>query len=340
MESDEEGFLYPHIETDSCIDCHACIDHCPIYKDEAALYDLKPPLAVYAGWALDYENRMSGSSGGIFGELAKAVLQRDGYVAGAAFTSEHQVRHQLIHSLEDLPRLKKSKYVQSDMGTVFPDIQRLVERGEQVLFAGTPCQCAGLRAFLDGQPENLILCDFICHGVNSPLVHQRYICEVEQKLGKKVTGIDHRDKSGGWKDFNFKVSCGQHGFLLGNQRKNPFLRGFLTNLYLRMSCYNCSFKGISRPTDLTLADCWGYSGNELMGVSLIFVQSPKGKNLLEEIRSDVWLEDYLLEDALNANPSIRSSAIDRFQKREAFWTILNENGNLDDTIIKLLGYLK
>ena len=86
MEPDNEGFCYPSVRADRCIGCNACISHCPVYSGEAAWYGVIDFLEVYAGWALDPVGRMSGSSGGIFGEIAKKILAQGGYVTGAVFT--------------------------------------------------------------------------------------------------------------------------------------------------------------------------------------------------------------------------------------------------------------
>lgn len=337
MEADGEGFLYPHRNELSCTKCGLCMEHCPVYKKTAAYFTNQKPIAVYAGWSQNPETRMSGSSGGIFGELAKLILEKGGYVAGAAFTEDHGAKHQLVYRTEDLQKLKKSKYVQSHIDTVFSDIKRLIEKQEQILFAGTPCQCMGLRAFLGGQPENLFLCDFICHGVNSPSVHRQYIREIEQNLGGKVEDIDHRNKNIGWEQYQFSIFCREQELMLGDKRTNPYIRGFLTNLYLRPSCYQCVFKGTVRPVDLTLGDCWGYPGNEPMGVSLILIHSQKGASLLKELRSEIYTEDYSLESAVQKNPSVASVSEDRHQKRSIFFSQLKQNGNFQSTIVELLG---
>ncbi|MBO5856990.1 MAG: Coenzyme F420 hydrogenase/dehydrogenase, beta subunit C-terminal domain, partial [Clostridia bacterium] len=241
MQPDAEGFLYPIINKGNCVNCDKCINHCPVISGVADDFNNdEEPLAVYFGWSLDKEPRLSSSSGGIFAEIAKNILKRKGYVVAVTYTDEHTAKHIIINSITELENLKRSKYLQSDIGNVYKDINHLLEWGSEVLFVGTPCQCAGLLSFLRNKPENLILVDFICHGVNSPLVHQRYISEVEQELNIKVKKINHRDKFICWENYVFSVSDTQK-YCLGNKRQNPFLRGFLTDAYLRRSCYNCKF---------------------------------------------------------------------------------------------------
>ena len=223
--------------------------------------------------------------------------------------------------------------MQSDIGDIYQQIKHLLEKSEKVLFVGTPCQCAGLLAFLESKPDDLILVDFICHGVNSPLVHQRYISEVEQELNIKVKQISHRDKTYGWDKFEFSIFDGVKNHLLGNQRQNPFLRGFLTNAYLRYSCFNCRFKGQVRPTDLTLGDNWGVNINDekVKGVSIILVNSSIGKSLLLEIAKFICLESSSLVSVNANNPSMTLSSIDKYNIRDKFFDEWGKN-SLNDVI--------
>ena len=337
MQPDDEGFLYPVLNKEICINCDECSNHCPVISGIADDYNnSKEPLAVYSGWSLDEETRLTSSSGGIFTELAKSVLKQGGYVVAVTYTEEHTAKHVIINSIAELEELKRSKYLQSDIGDIYQQIKHLLEKSEKVLFVGTPCQCAGLLAFLESKPDNLILVDFICHGVNSPLVHQRYILEVEQELKIKVKQINHRDKCLGWDDYLFSVSDSQK-YYLGNKRQNPFLRGFLTDAYLRQTCFKCSFKGQTRPVDLTLGDCWGYQKDKGMGVSLIIVQSEIGEKLLLEINGNIYKEDYNMSLIQENNPSLIVSASNKYKLREKFFEVWEKENSLLKTIEKFLG---
>lgn len=337
MQPDDEGFLYPVLNKGICINCDECSNHCPVISGVADDFNnSKEPLAVYSGWSLDKETRLTSSSGGIFTELAKSVLKQGGYVVAVTYTEEHIAKHIIINSLEELESLKRSKYLQSDIGDVYQKIKCLLEKSEKVLFVGTPCQCAGLLAFLESKPDNLILVDFICHGVNSPLVHQRYISEVEQELKIKVKQISHRDKYLGWDDYLFSVSDSQK-YYLGNKRQNPFLRGFLTDAYLRQTCFNCNFKGQKRPVDLTLGDCWGDVGDKKSGTSAIIVNSRIGKLTLSEINKKIYLSEYNIDLIIKNNPSLVSSANNKFGLRKVFFETFEKEGSLAKTIEIFLG---
>ncbi|MGN0577441.1 MAG: Coenzyme F420 hydrogenase/dehydrogenase, beta subunit C-terminal domain [Ruminiclostridium sp.] len=340
LKEDEEGFLYPDINEGLCLDCNQCYTHCPLNAKSKEYTFGKEPSEVYACWSLNSEKRLESSSGGIFSELAEYFIGAGGRVAGVSYTEDFRAEHIITDNPEDLPRLRKSKYIQSETYRVYKEIRDILPK-LRVLYVGTPCQCAGLLSFLGGKKENLYLCDFICHGVNSPAVHQRYIREVEKETGGKILSVNHRDKREGWNDYVFSVKTETQTKNLGGRYSNPFLRGFLTDMFLRKCCYSCGFKGISRPTDITLGDCWGFEKSEPSGVSLAIVQSEKGKRLFEAIESKIHREICSIENVVKNNPCIISSSNSRHSKRERFfYEFLNSDKTIDTIITELLGVRK
>lgn len=336
MVEDEEGFKYCEIDSDICLDCGSCKIVCPACNNITELFTDGAPLAVYAAWSCNSEMRKRSSSGGIFGELAKEILNAGGYVAGAVFTSTNRVEHCIVDNSKDLLKLQKSKYLQSDTGTIYKDVKDLLLKQKTVLFTGTPCQCAGLLSFLGEKKNNLILCDFVCHGVDSPMIHQKYISEVEQEKCIKIDHIDHRNKDNGWQEYCFKVYEQTQSYDLGSKKENPFLRGFLTNLFLRPSCFECSFKGTSRPTDITLGDCWGFAGDEPEGVSLVLIHNLKGKKLWNMIDLTVQSNKISLDKCIDNNPSIVKSAVDKWGRGKFFYNYANTS-KVCESVMEVLG---
>jgi coenzyme F420-reducing hydrogenase beta subunit len=178
------------------------------------------------------------------------------------------------------------------------------------LFTGTPCQIAGLYAFLEGDIyENLITCDLICHGVPSPGVFRKYIDYVENREHAKIISIEMRTKKNGWNsvfDMRF-VFDNLKEVEINNAFNDVYMNGFLFNLYLRKSCYNCKYAKTPRESDITLADFWGigkespYNHPTKQGVSLVLVNSNKGKNLFELCKDDLFFEKRTLEEAKKGN---------------------------------------
>ena len=87
------------------------------------------------------------------------------------------------------------------------------------------------------------------------------------------------------------------------------MRGFLKDIYLRPSCYDCKFKKPVTSADITLADYWGIQGmhpdfDDDKGASLILVNSKKGKVLFSTISEDMEFTETDLQYAIKHNPCI------------------------------------
>ena len=197
MQENEEGFLYPVVDSDLCVSCNKCNHVCPVQKNEKKAVVSK----AYAAWNKDDAILRGSSSGGVFSILAQYVLRKGGVVCGAAFDEGNVVKHILVENAADLEKLRGSKYVQSEIGHIFVQIKDLLKSGRQVLFSGTPCQVAGLNSYLEKDFDNLLTVDVACHGVPSPKVWQKYIFE----LGKDVSQFNFRDKRAVGKNLVFHI---------------------------------------------------------------------------------------------------------------------------------------
>ena len=288
MRGDKEGFLYPAVNAGKCIKCGRCKAVCPILTHLS--YDGTNP-SCYAAWSKDPDIRFNSTSGGVFTHLAQLILQQNGYVVGARYRADHLVEHIMISSENELEELRQSKYVQSEVGSTFQEIELQLSKGKIVLFAGTPCQCAGLRTFLGREYDDLYLCDFICRGVNSPAVYQQYLRDLEKQYGAPVKRVWFKNKTYGWNRFCTKIIFENGQEYLADRETDPFMLGYIKSrlsLYMRPTCYHCQFKGVSRPVDITLGDFWGiekqYPYIDIHdGVSLVLVQSQKGEKLFHSV---------------------------------------------------------
>ena len=337
MKYDEEGFLYPVIDINKCTDCGLCESSCQAINNPRSNNFKKPE--VYAAWSLDNEIRASSSSGGIFTELSHKVFDDGGFVSGARYKTNNLVEHCLINSREYLYELRQSKYVQSEIGLLFRDIKRLLEEDRTVMFTGTPCQSAGLLQYLNKKYDNLLLCDIVCHGVNSPMVYSKYFNGLEEEYKSKIKKINFRDKRNGWKDFGTSVLFESGKEYFCSQKKELFYRGFIKNLYLRPSCYSCQYKSFPRFSDITLADFWGVNlidENEIFkGISLLLINSNKGKHYLGEISKNISKEQKTLNDATLKNPCILNS-VTLSNKRDLLFKALRKETDVGDIIRKII----
>ena len=306
MVKNAKGFLYPEINQKICIDCARCKNVCPILNQK----NIKSLGKTYAGYTKDSLAHKKSSSGGIFAELAKWVLEQNGCVYGAAFDHSMTLRHIRVTSLNDLDSILGSKYVQSDLGHVFADVRADLKDDQLVLFCGTSCQVAGLKSYLGHEYSNLLTADLICHGVPSPEMFQIYLSQV---VSDKVTDYQFRNKDRGLKKQETLI-VGETGELLRQPtQENKYYQGFLKNLYIRPSCHSCTFKGLNRVSDFTLGDYWAVReydpdlANDY-GTSCIVVHSPKGEEILSRLQGRLKVKPANLKSVTVWNDCFEHSA--------------------------------
>lgn len=334
MQADSEGFKYPVIDKNKCIDCGLCCKVCPL---ENMYGNFGEDKTSFACRAKDKNFAKQSSSGGVFGILANMYIKEQAVIYGAAFDDNWNVCHIRADKKDELKSLYTSKYVQSDIGNTFRQVKCDLDNGKKVLFAGTPCQVAGLKSYLQKDYLNLLSVDFICHGVPSPLVWQRYIIAMEKKLNNKITEISFRDKEDGWKNYYFKLSTGNGNVFYEKHGENIYMKGFLKDLYLRSSCYDCKFKTLHRASDITLADFWGIEKiipeiNVEKGVSLCWSSSEKGKQVLADVLKRTDYYEVKLREAIKHNSSAIKS-VEMHKNRDKFFEEVN---NSDADIISLI----
>lgn len=325
---DEEGFSYPQVDETVCIRCGKCIQVCPLIHPAPVPPDRADPPPVLAAWNRDPAIRLQSTSGGVFSALAEAVFRSGGRVAGAVFAPDHTVHHRVASEPEALKALRSSKYLQSDTRLVFREIRDELKAGRRVLAVGAPCQIAGLYAFLGGDHEGLVTCDFICRGVNSPKAFTRYMDLLEAENGGRAVHIHFKDKARGWHRFSTRVEFDNGRVYVQDRYHDLFMRGYLeANCFIRPACHECRFKGSKRAADLTLGDFWGldkahpeWDSNE--GTSLVMVNSGKGRRLFQEAGEQLQSHAAATELARAGNPALLES-VPPGPNREAFFRDLD-----------------
>ena len=249
----------------------------------------------------------------MFTALAQHVLAQGGVVFGAAFDEELQLSHVGVMSEKELAPLRGSKYLQSDASEVLGSIAALAQLGTQVLFVGTPCQAAGVRAVLGQDFENVLIVDIVCHGVPSPGVFESYIRRLEKERGAKVLTYAFRDKRLGWKNFSVAARFADGSEYTATQTEDPFMKSFLNNLCLRPSCAQCPYAGYARTGDITMADLWGAQKHlkewdDDRGLSLVFVNTSNGSRAMHAIEGKVKTTSADPKKYLPFNPSIEQAS--------------------------------
>ena len=342
MVPDLEGFLQPRIAGDLCISCGICENVCPVLNVNSA----RLPLRCYAAKSKDEVARLCSSSGGVFSIFAKNVLDQKGVVFGVGWSDVGcETMHISIETLDELELLRGSKYVQSDMNDCYRRVKRFLEDGRKILFTGCPCQIAGLKSFLQKEYCNLILQEVICNSVPSPRALRKFTkIEQEKVPEEKLLSVFFRDKKNGWHNttLRYQFTTTTTTTSLG---MSIYYKLWQKGFTVRRSCINCSFRDFKSGADLTIGDFWGIEKiiptmDDNKGVSVVMVNTEKGKVLWESIRDKVESYDVLYSDVLRYNPCLHSSYSllrSAGKKRDVFWQKVNDGVDILTLGSKMVG---
>jgi coenzyme F420-reducing hydrogenase beta subunit len=334
ISENQVGFSHADINQDVCLNCHKCEKVCPILNSHNNFN--KQKCKVFAAIHKDNDVLLKSSSGGVFYAISKYVFKKKGVVFGAACDDIH-LSHQHIETIDDILPLMGSKYIQSNVSGTFEEVKSFLENNRWVLFAGTPCQVAGLKAFLRKDYETLITVDLICHGVTSSIVWEKYISRLKRTIGalkiKNLTfrkkhmsinlknalnfnlSFDYMDNNGIWYPFNEYWS------------KNEYFSYFMRHIFMS-SCYNCKFRSVyASMADFTIGDCWNAHLNHPnlpkgYGISSVICHTNKATNVFNSIKSEFMIEEEDVSIMENRYASARLEASEDKSKR--LWILSNQ----------------
>lgn len=317
MREDEEGFLYPEISSEKCLGCNKCVNVCAFKKKNVSNEKI---LSVYAVKHSSEEIRMDSRSGGIFTALSDETLKNGGAVYGCVMKDQYTAVHIRAESTDDRNKMRGSKYIQSDMGDCFQQVKKDLLSDRYVLFSGTSCQIDGLKSYLGKEYERLLCVDIVCHSVPSRKIWEDFVRYQEKKYGQCV-GINFRNKRDfGWADHIETLSFDKKGkkiYVDTEIFKNLFYGDYIS----RPSCYECPYKSIYHPGDITIGDYWGIDKaapgfNDNKGVSLVIINTEKGKDAFEAVKENCTFQETKIEDSIQS-PFVKP--IGRPQNRASFW---------------------
>lgn len=285
LEIGSEGFYFP-IVSDNCIGCNRCKVVCPM-NSKLEQNNATPKYIVASSY--NSQERLNSSSGGVFTALAESVIDRKGVVYGCILNDDYIAQHIRVDKKIGLSKLKKSKYVQSYVGDLLRQVKVDLENGTLVLFVGTPCQIHGLKKYLENvEYDNLITCDFFCHGIPAPGVWTKYVSK-QIEIGGNITHIDFRDKGSGWKNYSMCIGFEDGHKYVTPHMKDPFYKMFLNDWIINELCYDCKYKGDKSAADITIGDAWsvchtGEIADDDTGVSFVVLSSKKGNSEWDLVR--------------------------------------------------------
>ncbi len=302
-----DGFAYPQINMDKCVDCHLCEKVCPAENELNNTCDIPKVLAV---WSKDTDLRISCTSGGVCYELSKYFISTGGYVAGVVWTDDYRdAKYILTNNLDDLDRLKQTKYFQPQMNNIYSKVKNVLEDNNKILFIGSSCTNDALKRFLGKEYANLFCIDYICRGYTSQIFHDKRIQYLEKKHKSHIKHVQYKNKRMGWTKFGtlFTFENGDEEYI--NRADDSYELMFkIEDNNTRPSCYVCKYRTLPRHTDITVGDFWGIKGvksEELQnGVSVVLLSSEKGKKLFESVSNVFEYEERQINEVASGNGAL------------------------------------
>ena len=301
------------------------------------------------GYIENNKKLYNSASGGIATALSEYFIDNNGVVAGVEYIDDFKnARYIMIDNKKDLNRVKSSKYIQSDKNSIYKKVREKLNNNSKVLFIGLPCECAGLKSFLNKEYNNLYTCALICMGPTSPKVSKEYIEHFEKEKNSKVTAFNLRSKVKGWGPPNhIKIE-----FENGEEYIKPFNEteyGHAFQILNKPSCLNCKFKIKNTKADITIGDYWGKEKKDKIynrqGVSIIFIHNPKMEEIIDQLKNFRKVEKNYQEAILNNEMIIISRKKDKRRERYSknfiekglFYADRKKDSNIKILIKKIIG---
>ena len=329
FEYDVWGEGRANINAEKCIECGLCDICCPNVNIELN----NAQTTVFA--VVSKSNRNTGSSGGVFYELASSFIGNGGVVFGAAFDDNLKLKHKKVSSVFELVKFCKSKYLHSDMSGIYNQISECLNAGNRVMFVGTPCQVSAVKnLFSKKYSRQLLLVDFLCHGAGTQKVFDICIKAEEEKKGGKITNFSFRAKTrNGEHSYKYTLKKGNRlKEISGIPAQFPYYNSYLEYSVFCESCYNCKYPRSERVGDITLGDFWGIQNYnrklvDRKGVSMICVNTTLGREYFEKIKSLCEIYEYPIENAKKKNQAFRENVNEScYLKKKAYVKLLLDEG--------------
>ncbi len=328
MELDSEGFLYPMVDHNLCVECKKCEQVCPLLTPQKLPEKFEG--SVVAQSKCEDVLRES-TSGGFVDALCKYVIENKGYVAGVTFDENFMPHHKIVNTYEEAKKFRNSKYAQSNLGNIFSEIKALLNDGEKVMFVGTPCQVGGLKTFI-GHNENLITVDLVCRSIPSSKLWEMYLDFQTKRYKSSVMNVYFRKKTYGYHSGTLEIEFENGKHYKGSNRVDYYMKSFHSDICSRPSCYECNFKTKHRVSDFTVFDCWYpdlVSENAVKdndkGFSNVLVHTKKGMEILQNL-NEINVYPANAEKMFLYTGGMESKSIDYKENRKVFYNEINKYG--------------
>lgn len=319
---DSKGFLIPSIVADKCVDCGLCDKVCNMHNVHESPNSVR---SVYSLVINDKHDLFHSTSGGAFTALSDVVLSKGGVIVGSILDNDFTVKHIVTDSVDGRNKMRGSKYVQSNAGFTYREVKNYLQQGREVMFVGAPCQVAALQSYLGKTYNNLVLVDFLCHGVPNNKMFKDHIAYMEKLHGSKVVDYLFRGK-------RYTAAAAVQSYRLKGDKVKASLQGqafysFFASMSLRESCFECNYRSSHRYGDVTIADFWGIEEltgeKSAMGTSLVLVNSEKGEAIFAEARHNCKVREFPFDSIAS---KFKPASNKNKQRREVFWKTYIDEG--------------
>lgn len=330
FQTDEEGIWYPVVDKDKCIECGLCEKVCPIINRTSCPSNAETPQCFVLQAPNSYD-RLQSASGAAYTLLVRAVFEKGGFVAGHIWDDNFGVKGYISAAPDDLDILRGTKYLQSNIEGLYLSVRKLLNEGRFVLFSGTPCQNAAMRGFLHKDYNNLVMTDFVCMGIDSPLAFKKYIESLENQYESKVVYFKAKSKEVGWRFLTNKAVFDNGKTYFGINSRDANLKATFLDVLVRPSCYDCKFKGFPRVSDMTIGDYWRkkYDYDPMddnTGTSYVMLHNEKAKELFEETKTHCVYRKIDFEELIGANRyAVSSLPQPQFSRSEFYQRLHTED---------------
>lgn len=334
FKQDEEGFLQPIVNKNHCVECGLCERSCP--EVQGKYHQNQGVTNVYAGWNIT--DRCISSSGGAFSSIARYVISQGGVVYGVTLDNL-ECKHIEVKTIEGLHKLRGSKYVQSSVGLTYQFVKKNLMADRYVLFTGTPCQISGLLTFLNKEYPKLITMDLICHGVPSNALFKQYVRKLEGRLGltgnEKIVNYEFRRRDGWGESPSISTTLSGHRKIKGIN--GLYMSAFDKASIFRLSCYKCHYAKVYRVGDFSMGDFWGlghqgipFKHDMTKGVSLLMVNTEKGRVIMQSLDENNFYEKRTLEEAVVRNHNLTKVSSMPCNRKAVIQSFMDESQGLDN----------
>lgn len=302
MQEDEEGFVFPQIDKESCTFCGLCRKECIYNHLKRESFE----SLAYFCYHKDEDERMNSTSGGMFAAFSEYVISQNGYVIGVKYNENFEVIYDIAHTTEECMAFRFSKYVEPKHNNIYKKTEEVLKSGKPVLFTGSPCKIAGLKNYLKKDYDNLYLVDIICECTSSPVAFKKYLEAKEKSKKSKIVSIQFRSKMKGWDKRATEIKFEDSSSECTTERWNIYYHCFISAYLAKRSCYNCQFCGDNKIADVTIGDFWKAEKviNKKLddkGYSAVKVGSEKGIKLLEAVSDKLYIQKVTCKEIYDNN---------------------------------------